>query len=493
MLVHTLVLVAGVGAGTLLLGAGLAWLVTAYRFPASRLFDKLLILPLAMPAYVLAFVFMSTFDSAGPVQWWLRGQFGPAVQLREVRTGFSAILVMVLVLYPYVYLIARAAFRAQSAAMLDLACTLGYTRPQAFWRLIVPLARPALAAGTTLAMLEAMTDFATVRFFNVPTLTEGVFRVWEGMMDRQAATELAALLLFAALMLIVVERRLRGQARYYQAAGGARTIEPVALRGPAAWGAVLVCALVFGTAFVLPAAQLVAWALGEIQRGAPGAFDGIYRGYALTTVLLATLGALTVVLLALALALGARLGGGRPVRLAIRAATLGYAMPGAVIAAGTLIVVATLDQALADLARRWFGIDTGLLLTGSIAALIYAYTVRFMAIAYGGIETGLERVTPRMEEAARSLGVGTGQTFRRVHLPLIGTGVAAGAALVFVDVMKELPATLLLRPFGMDTLAVWTYMLASESFWEMAAVPALTILLVGIGPVIWLLRVGTKT
>ncbi|MCU0491073.1 MAG: iron ABC transporter permease [Chloroflexaceae bacterium] len=450
MLLNTVLLVAGVGAGTLLLGTGLAWLVSAYQFPGRSWFAWLLLLPLAMPGYVLAFIYMATFDFAGPVQTALRAWFGGPVWFPNIRSLGGAILVLTLVLYPYVYLLARTAFREQSASTLDVARAMGETRWRAFWRLVLPLARPALVAGATLAMLEAMTDFATVRFFNVPTLSEGVFRVWEGMMNREAATELAALLLLAALGIMLLERALRGQARYYQNQRPARRMAPVRLRGWRGGAATGACVAVLAVAFGLPLAQLLLWANQEVRRGNPGALDDVYMRYVLTTVSLAMVAAGLAIGLALALSQGTRLSRSRVSRLATRLATLGYAMPGAVIAAGVLLTLASADRALAQVAGATSGTATGLLLTGSVAGLLYAYVVRFMAVAYNSVEASLEKVTPSMAEAARCLGSSPARVLWRVHCPLMRGGLLAGGLLVFVDVMKELPATLLLRPFGMD-------------------------------------------
>ncbi len=493
MLRNTLLLILAVGSGTLVLGAGLAWLVCAYHFPGRRVFEWLLLLPLAMPAYVLAFVFVATFDFAGPVQSLLRSWFGPGLPFPQVRSGAGAALVLTLTLYPYVYLLARTAFRDQSATIVEAARAMGYGRTHTFLRLVLPLARPALVAGVTLAMLETLTDFATVRFFNLPTLSEGVFRVWEGMMNRQAAAELAALLLGFALLAVALERQLRGNARYYQTARPPRPLLPVRLHGWRAGLACGVCAMVLAVAFVLPVLQLLFWAITEIRRGAPGALDDLYANYVGTTLGLAATAAALSIGIALALAHVVRLSRGKLLRPLARLATLGYTMPGAVVAVGVLLALAATDRAVNGLAQQWWGLNPGLLLTGSAMGLIYAYLVRFMALAYNSVEANLERVTPNMAEAARCLGSTQTGVMWRIHAPLARGGMATGALLVFVDVMKELPATLLLRPFGMDTLAIWTYMLAAESFWHAAAVPALTILLVGLVPVVLLLRAGHKS
>ncbi len=491
MIRNTVVLLFGVGASTFVLGTGLAWLVTAYRFPGRRWFDWMLLLPLAMPSYILAFVFIATFDYVGPVQSTLRAWFGSDVWVPNIYTGSNAVLVMSLVLYPYVYLLARTAFREQSATTFDAARVMGYSRSQTFVRLILPLARPSLVAGVTLAMMEALTDFATVRFFTFPTLSEGVFRVWEGMMNRQAAMELASLLFFAALTMILVERGLRGRACYYQTGGRSRRPEPVELPGVRGWLASGVCATILAVAFGLPALQLVVWTLAEVQKpGAAGTLNVAFPQYVGTTLMLAVGAALVAVCWSLLLAHTVRLQKGRLAAISTRLATLGYAMPGAVVGVGVLLTLTTLDHWAHNLAVRGWGIGSGLLLTGSIVGLIYAYVVRFMAVSYNSVEASLDKVTPTMAMAARTLGASPARVLRQIHLPLVTTGVLTSATLVFVDVMKELPVTLLLRPFGMDTLSIWAYLLAYEGFWEAAAVPSLAILGVGLLPVALLMRMS---
>jgi iron(III) transport system permease protein len=496
MLMNTFVLMAGVGVGTFILGVGFAWLVTAYQFTGRAWFERLLLLPMALPAYVMGFVFMATFDYAGPVYTQWRAWFGKDAWFPEVRSAFGAIFVLTLVLYPYVYLLARAAFREQAASTVEAARMMGYTRTRAFFRLILPLARPSIVAGVVLAMMEAMTDYGTVRFFGYSTLSEGIVRVWEFRYDRQTATELAALLFFVALVMIGLERLLRGRARYYQQGGRGRILPRVKLHG---WGnisASLACWILLACAFIMPVAQLVAWAIGEFDKPTVGAWKEVYGNYVGTSLSLAGVSALVVIILALIVAHGVRkttsTSRRRIPRMIARLATLGYAMPGAVVAAGVLLFLSPLDHAVTDFAESLGRVDRSLLLTGTIVILIYAYVVRFMAVGFNSIDSSLEKVTPNMEQAARTLGARTRRVLLRVHLPLVSTGMLAGAILVFVDVMKELPVTLLLRPFGTDTLALWTYYLAAESFWKAAAIPALTILVVGLIPVFLLMRLGDR-
>ncbi len=487
MLRNTVLLLAAVGVGTLVLGTGLAWLVTAYRFPGRGIFDVLLLLPLAMPGYILAFVFIATFDFVGPVQTAWRGIFGADAPFPNIYTGWNAALVMSLTLYPYVYLLARAAFREQGNTTLEAARMMGYTRLHAFFKLVLPMARPSLVAGVTLAMMESLSDFATVRFFTFPTLSEGVFRVWEGMMNRQAAMELASLLFFVALLLVLGERRLRGRAQYVQQGGHSQRMQPVRLHSWQAWLATAICAGVLLVAFVLPVLQLAAWALDEwLTPGAAGTLNVAFVRYATTTLTFAALAALVAIVWAVLLAQGNRMQASGIARRLTRLATLGYAMPGQVVAVGILLLLTGVDRWLAVT----FGLQ-GLLLTGTIIALTYAYVVRFAAVAYNPVDASMDKVTPHIAQAARTLGATPGRVLWRIHLPLVRTGMLTGATLVFVDVMKELPATLLLRPFGSDTLAIWAYLMASEGFWKEAAVPALAILVVGLVPVAILMRLNS--
>lgn len=495
MIKNTLVLTLGVGLGTFLVGVSSAWLVTAYEFPGRRWFEQALLLPLAVPSFIMGFVFIATFDFAGPVQTQYREWFGREAWFPDFRSPGGLILVMTLVLYPYVYLLARAAFREQAPSTFEAARVMGYSRRQTFLRLVLPLARPSLVAGVILAMMEAMTDYGTVSFFSYPTLSEGVVRVWEARFDRAGATQLAALLLLFAVGMIILERILRGQARYYQQRGRGYSLPRTVLHGWRRWVAPGMCSLLLSLAFVLPVLQLGSWAWQEYHRPTVGAWHDVYSDYIQNTVQLSGLAALVVMLLALAVVHGVRRTSLTQRRWLPRALTrlltLGYAMPGAVIAVGVLLLVAPIDHQITDYLEQYLGrTDRSLIFTGTMTGLLYAYVVRFMAIGFNSVDASMEKVTPSMEEAARTMGARPWRILWRIHLPLMSTGVAAGAILVFVDVMKELPATLLLRPFGMDTLALWAYFLAMESFWQAAAIPALTILVVGLLPVFLLMRIG---
>jgi iron(III) transport system permease protein len=480
LLANTLLLLLGVGAGTLLLGTSLAWLVVAFRFPGRMLFEGALVLPLAVPAYVIGFAFLGIVDYAGPVQTTLRGWLGPGAWLPEPRSYWGVVLVMTLVFYPYVFLLARAAFRDQGAATLETARSLGFSRARAFFTVALPMARPSLAAGVSLAMMEALADIGTVATFGYRTLTEAVYRVWHGMFDRVAATQLAGLLMLFAFLLLALERGLRGRARFVQSQRRGPGITPVTLRGGRAAGAALGCAAVLGLAFVIPVGRLLLWAVETTTE--PGALADFPRLLG-NTVWLAGLAAVTTTVLALTLAYASRLRPTPGVRLAAQFAGMGYALPGAVIAVGVLVPVALIDHALAAIAEAAWRRPAGLLLTGSAAALLFAYVVRFLTVGFQTVDAGLGRIAPSLDDAARSLGAGAGGVVRRVHLPLIRGSLLTAAILVFVETMKEMPATLLLRPFGLDTLAVTVWQRTAESLWAEASLPALAIVAAGILPV----------
>ncbi|MFQ5801999.1 MAG: ABC transporter permease [Candidatus Methylomirabilales bacterium] len=480
---NTLALIVGVGIGVAVVGTGLAWLVTMYRFPGRVIFEWLLILPLAMPAYVIGFVFLAIFDYAGPVQSSLRSIFGPKIWFPEIASYGGVVLVMTLVFYPYVYLLARAAFLEQSETTLEAARALGASRYEVFWKVALPLARPSIAAGLALALMETLADFGTVAIYGYNTFTVAIYRVWFGLFERRAATELASLLLFFTLTLYLLERALRGRARFYQTEGSGRPAAPKRLSGWRAWGASGVASLVVGVAFLLPVAQLLLWTVTAF--GGPD-YDDRYPEFMFNTLTLATISALLAVGAAVVVVYGLRLSRSRVVATFGRVASMGYALPGSVIAVGVLVPLAFLDHALDNFLRATWGIGSGLLLTGSMVGLVFAYLVRFLAVSVHTVEASLVKITPSMDMAGRSLGANTGRVLRRIHLPLIRSGLYTAAILVFVDVMKEMPATLLLRPFAYETLALRVWQLTSESFWEAAALPALTIVAVGILPVLLL-------
>jgi len=483
---NTIRLMFGVGIGVLVLGISLAWLVVAYRFPGRAIFEWLLVLPLAIPSYVIGFVFLGIFDYTGPVQSWMRTTWGTTVSLPEIRSYGGVTLVMTLVLYPYVYMLARTAFLEQKAVTIEAARSLGLGRLGIFWRVALPLARPSIIAGMCFALMEALADFGTVAIFGYRTFTVAVFRIWFGMFDREAATQIASLLVLFTFALYLAERAERSPPRFYQTERTARPLSPRPLRGWKAFAATGAASLVVGFAFLLPLAQLIAWVIGHLT------YDERYLEILFNTLKLGVITAVVAVSAAVVLAYGLRLSRSRVVGGFAGMASMGYALPGSVIAVGVLGPLAFLDQHLDSLLQATVGISPGFLLIGSMLGLVFAYLVRFLAVSLQTVEASLIKITPSMDMAARSLGASSGKVLWRIHVPLIRRGLSAALILVFVDVMKEMPATLLLRPFGYDTLAVRVWQFTSESLWEAAALPALTIVIAGILPVMLLARGQTR-
>ncbi len=483
---NTLWLLAGVSGIVVFGGVSTAWLVTTCRFPGQRVFEWTLILPLAMPAYIMAYAYTDLLQFTGPVQTWLRAAAGWRAHdywFPEIRSVGGAAVMLGLVLYPYVYLVVRAAFLERSVGIMEVGRTLGYGAWGSFFRIALPLARPAIVAGTTLALMETLADFGTVSYFAVPTFTTGIYRAWLSMGDRVAAAQLSAMLLGFVVLVLALERGSRGRARYYNGAGRRRHAR-CQLHGFAAWLATAICGVPLVLGFLLPAGLLLRMTLtdGDAQFGAR------FVMLTLNSFTLAGVTALAAVVLALIMAYAMRLRPGPVVKAANRLAGLGYAVPGAVIAIGILVPVARLDNAIDAWMRANFAFSTGLLLTGSIAALVYAYLVRFLAVALQTVDAGLTKITPSMDEAARSLGVGPLGTLVKVHGPLMRGSLLTAALLVFVDVMKELPATFVMRPFNFDTLAVQAYNLAADERLAEASTAALAIVAVSLLPLIVLSR-----
>ncbi|HXF65646.1 MAG TPA: iron ABC transporter permease [Burkholderiales bacterium] len=491
-LANTLWLMAGVGAGVMVLGVATAWLTTMREFPGRRLFEWALILPLAMPAYVIAFVYTDLLQFVGPVQTWLREMTGWSkgdYWFPEVRSLAGAIAMFILVLYPYVYLLARAAFLERSASLLEAGRMLGAGGAGVFFRVALPLARPAVAAGTALALMEAIADFGTVSYFGVPTFTTGIYQAWFSMGDRIVAAQLAAALLGFVLLVLLAEHLSRGRRRFHETSQRARAPSRRRCTGLSALGAVLVCLAPLALGFLLPAGLLLRMAVaeGDVQ------FGPRFAQLALNSVTLAMLTAAVLVVLAVLLAYNARLNPGWLSQGLNRMAGVGYAVPGLVIAVGTLIPLAQFDNLLDTWMRRTFGVSTGLLFTGGVVALVYAYVVRFFSVGLQTIEASLVKVRTSMDDAARSLGCGAVETLLRIHVPIMARGLFTALLLVFVEVMKELPATLVMRPFNFDTLATQVYTLAHDERLTEASTAALAIVAVGLLPLIVISRNIAKT
>ncbi|GMG87841.1 ABC transporter permease [Biformimicrobium ophioploci] len=481
LLRNTVTLLLGVGTGVILLGVGLAWLTAMCEFPGRRWLDWALMLPLAIPAYVVAFVVLGLFDYAGPVQTQWREWFGRDAWFPNARGSGAVILVMTAVLYPYVYMLARGAFLAQGRATLEAARSLGCSDWGGFLRVALPMARPAIVAGAALALMEVLADFGAVAIFNFDTFTTAIYKAWFGFFNLTAAAQLASLLLLFVGVSLFAETRARGRARYHQQSR--RDRGAFQLSGLKAFAASGACLLVFGLAFVLPVVQLGLWAW---QRR--GDLDARFAELVGNSFGLAGSAALIAASLALLVALAERWRGGRRDSVALRIAGMGYALPGSVLAVGIMLAFAWIDRNWVNPLRALFGLEPTQLLVGSAAALLAAYLIRFYSVAFGPLSTSLERIRPVLHEAAQTLGAGHRRIVRRVYLPLMLPGILTALLLVFVDTLKEMPATLLLRPFGWDTLAVRIYELTSEGEWERAALPALTLVLVGLVPVILLMR-----
>lgn len=483
---NSLLLVLGVSLGTSLIGVSTAWLVTMCRFPGRWLVQWALLLPLAVPAYILAYVYTELLEYYGPVQMALRAVFGwTSVEdywFPPIRSLPGAVAMLSLVLYPYVYLLARVAFQEQSVCTIEASRSLGCGPWRSFFKVALPLARPAIVAGLALVSMETLNDYGTVQYFSVDTFSVGIYRTWFNMGERIAASQLAACLLIFVLGVLLLEQWSRRQTRYYQSISRYQAALPYQLQGGRAILALLICGLPIGLGFLVPAAMLLQMATNNMTERFSQRF-WVLAGNSLT---LALVTAMIGMVLALILAYGLRLHPTKLVALSVRTAAIGYAIPGSVIAVGVLIPIGHLDNAIDSWMRSTVGISTGLLLSGTITALVFAYLVRFLAVAFNSVESSLVRIKPSLDDAARSLGHSSSQTLLRVHAPLMAGGLLTAMILVFVDVMKELPATLIVRPFNFDTLAVEVYRLAADERLAEAAAPALAIVMVGILPVILL-------
>ena len=485
-LAATLVLMAGTGLLTIVIGTGTAWLVTMYRFPHRGVIDQLLVIPLAMPTYIVAYCYVELLDYAGPVQSaCARCSAGAA----RATTGSpdphslaGAVFVFAAVLYPYVYLTARASFVQQSVCALEVARTLGRTSMGAFWEVALPLARPAIVAGVALVLMECLNDLGAVQYLGVTTLTASIYATWLQRSNLGGAAQLSAIMLVFIAALFAAERTARGGALSHHTSRRYRSIPFQDLEGWRGYAATLLCAMPFVIGFVIPFGVLVRHALVHATRDTLG----VFLSAAWSSLLLASLTALAAILIGLALAYARRVAANRLTRSAVRFAGLGYAIPGTVLAIGLLIPLAQFDNRVDELMRSTFGISTGLLLSGSLFALTLAYVIRFLAVALGSIEAGFERISPNLDAAARALGESALSALWRVHLPLLLPALGAAGLLVFVDSMKELPATLLLRPFNFETLATYVYGYAALEQFEQAALGALTIVLAGLIPVLLL-------
>ena len=488
--VNTTALMALVGLFTAVMGVGSAWLVSAARFPGRGVLSWALVLPLAVPAYIAAYIYADLLDFTGPVQsgmrsvtgWQAGDYFFPAI-----RSLPGAALVLSLVLYPYVYLLARAAFAAQSMSQFRAARTLGLAPASAFWRVALPSARPAIAGGLALVLMETLADFGTAEFYGVPTFSTGIFRSWLAMGDKAVALKLAGVMLIFVVALIAIEAASRkGQTDARDAVGEDTAL--ITLTPGRANLAAFACAIPVLLGFVLPTSVLLGHA---IEIGNEHDWAGLWV-YTADSLKLAVFVAIIASIAALVLAYVQRQSAGKAASVAIRLSTLGYALPGALLAVGLLAPLGGFDQAITRFARDQFGWDGGLILAGTSIVLIYALAVRFLTVSFNSVSTGMGKLPRKTDAAARSLGAGPTRVVHRIHLPQLRFSLAAAAALVFIDTMRELPATLILRPFNLETLATRVYRLASDERLAEASLAALIIMALGLIPVIMLNHAGKR-
>ncbi|NWO08437.1 MAG: iron ABC transporter permease [Alteromonadaceae bacterium] len=487
-LTTTLQLMAGVGVLTLVIGLATAWAVTMCEFPGRKFFEWALLLPFAIPAYVIAYVYTSLLDYAGPVQSSLRDWFGWAnaseYWFPEIRSLEGAILMISLVLYPYVYLLARAAFLEQSPSLFSVSRSLGHSALSTFFRVVLPIARPAIAVGLSLVLMETLNDFGTVDFFAVQTLTAGLFDTWMNLGNLGGAAQIATTMLIFVVILVTLERYSRRRQQQFAARDNRDPIHRFTMSFPRQMICVATCAvpLIFG--FIIPASTLGYYAWDYFDESwTPDFIENTFN-----SLFLSSAAAMTTLLIGITLAYSRRLHNTRGMQILMRLSSLGYAMPGAVLAVGVIVPLAGFDNWLDSLMRDYFGFSTGLLLSGSAFALVFAYTVRFLAVSAGSVESALQKVTPSMDMASRSLGHTPGKTLVKVHLPMLRGTLVTAALVVFVDCMKELPATLILRPFNFETLATYVYQFASDEMLQHSALPSLIIVLAGIIPIILMNR-----
>ena len=475
---NTIFLVVGVGVVTTTLGVSLAWLTAVCEFPLRKFFVWALILPMAIPGYVMAFALVGLFEYTGPVQQFLRETFGSSAAFPDIYSYGGVVMALSLALYPYTYLMVRNAFQTQGLRSLEVGQSLGLSVRESFWRICLPMARPWIAGGTLLVMMETLSDFGTVAIFNYDTLTSAIYKTWFGLYSLPAALQVASVLLIFVVVITLLERRSRASQRFSQTRSVKSVAGRIRLSGVDRWLALLVCVLVFSLAFVMPVMRLLYWAVPNMNADLTTQFWGYVAG----STSLSLIAMLMIAGLALLMAFTARTYNSPFAKIVVRISTMGYALPGTVLAVGLFVPVAAIDNALGAM-----GLSTPLL-QGTMVVMLLAYSVRFMAVAFTPLESNLLRITPSIDAASRSLGVSGIKMLAKVHLPMVKGGLLTAMVLVFVDVMKELPITLMTRPFGFNTLAVRIFELSSEGLWERAALPALAIVLVGLIPAFILIR-----
>ncbi len=489
LLINTAWLSVGVVIGTALIGISLAWFTAVYEFPGRRFFSWALLLPMAVPAYVSAFVALGVFDFTGPIQTFLRSWLSSDVSwFPDIRGRMGVIIVMTLAFYPYVYLLARNAFLSQGKRSLEVAQSLGFNRQQAFFKVVLPMARPWIAGGLMLVLMESLADFGTVAVFNYNTFTTAIYKAWFSMFSLQAASQLASVLIVLVFALIVMEQRFRSRMRFAETRKSERA-QRIPLKG---WRCGLLVAFamsIFLFAFVLPLTQLIMWTTQTYSRD----FDlDRYFEFLWHSLTLSGMAAVLICLVTLIMVYGVRRYPSVLARLAVRVATLGYALPGAVLAIGVYVPLTWLDGQLSEWMSQRLGVGTGQLIQGTVLTMLIAYLIRFMAVSHFPIDSAMQRITHSIDEAAMSFGLKGWSIITKVHIPILRSGIFTAATLVFVDVMKEMPITLMTRPFGWDTLAVRIYELTSEGQWEQAALPAVTLVLAGLLPIFLMMQQTEK-
>lgn len=485
LLINTTWLAIGVIIGTALLGVSLAWLTTVYEFPGRAFFSWALLLPLATPAYVTAFVALGLFDFTGPVQTSLRVWLDSDLDwFPDIRNRLGVIIVFTLAFYPYVYLLARNAFMSQGKRSLEVAQSLGLTRLQGFWKVALPLARPWIASGIMLVLMETLADFGTVAVFNYDTFTTAIYKAWFSMFSLDAASQLASLLIILIFAVIVLEQQFRLKMRYAESKKSPRA-DRIILYGRQKWFAFGFVFIILLVAFLLPILQLLNWTMQSVTSDYDFSRFGEFLWH---SIILSALAVLLICGIAVVIAYAARRFSTTSIQYALRIATIGYALPGTVLAIGIYMPIVWLDGKLNEWILYLMEIETGQLLQGTLIAMLVAYLIRFLAVSYYPIDGAMHRVTRNIDEAALTFGVYGWTMIHKVHFPILKSGIFTAATLVFIDVMKEMPITLMTRPFGWDTLAVRIFSLTSEGQWEQAALPAIMLVLTGLVPIIVFMR-----
>ncbi len=489
LLLNTAILAAGVLTATLILGVSLAWLTGVCDFPGRKIFTWALLLPIAMPTYVLAFVTVGLMDFSGPVQTFFRAWF-PASKgwFPNIRSAGGIIIVMSLALYPYVYLLARGAFRTQGKRAMEAAQSLGWSRTSSFFKVALPMARPWIAGGLLLVLMEALADFGAVAIFNFDTFTTAIYKAWFGFFSLPAAAQLSSILVIIIFVVIAVEQKARKKMQFTQSGRSEGQFDRIKLQGWKKWIATLFASAVLLIAFVIPFLQLLIWSAEIFSEE----FNFRYLGFLGRSLFFALLAAASVVCCSILLAYASRQHKDKFTQFLLRISTLGYALPGTVLAVGIVIAITAVDKQLAGILKTFLGYEKGALIQGTILTVVAAYLVRFMAVGYNSVNSAMQRITGSLDEVSISLGVKGFSLLRKVHIPILKTGILTAAMLVFVDVMKEMPITLMTRPFGWDTLAVKIFELTSEGEWERAALPAVALVLGGLIPVIILTKQTEK-